>query len=375
MLILNGEVYSGTFSFERKNIRIEDGIFKVLTESPLLPESGEEVFDASGMRIIPGLTDIHFHGCNGSDLCDGSFEALHNIAGYEKRCGIFNICPATMTLKKDRLKEICSVSAQYRKAQGGRSDEARLIGIHLEGPFISKKKPGAQSESHIIRAEEGIIEELLAASNGLIKLITIAPEEEGALSCIEKYRDRVHFSVGHTAASYDEAAEAFDKGADHVTHLFNAMPPLLHREPGVIGAAFEREGVFAELICDGVHVHPAAIRAAFKLFTAKRIVLISDSMRACGMPDGEYELGGIPVIKQGRKAVQRDGTLAGSVTNLYDCMTEAVRAGVSAEDAIRAAAYNPLVSIGAEAEYGFIMEGFKAQALIVDEDWRIKRII
>lgn len=374
MIIANGEVYTEDFRFENKNLRIRNGIYEDITDEVLIPDDGEEIYDATGLRVIPGLTDIHFHGCMGSDLCDGTEKALSVIARYERSVGVMNICPATMTLPVQRLNDICRTAAAFRDKQDA-SDEAKLIGINLEGPFISPARAGAQDPAHVIKPDAGMLSSLMDASDGLARLVTIAPEEEGALECIRSLEDRIHFSVGHTAASYDEASAGFDAGADHVTHLYNAMPPFTHRAPGVIGAASEREGVMAELICDGIHVHASAVKAAFRLLGADRIVLISDSMRACGMPDGESELGGIPVIKKGREARQKDGTLAGSVTNLYDCMTEAVRMGVPPEDAIRAATYNPVRSIGLHESLGLIKKGRTAQALLIDPDWRLLKII
>ena len=366
MIINNVRIYTKDFVFAKKNVRIDNGIYEKISDEPILPGPGEQALEAEGMRLIPGLTDIHFHGCKGKDLCDASHEALSAMAAYEKSIGVVNICPATMTIAYDRLIGICEMAAGHKGGQ----DEAQLIGINLEGPFISSQKAGAQDARHVIRPDAGMLEELVDASAGLVKLVTIAPEVKGAAGCIEKLCHRVHFSIGHTCADYEQAADAFDRGADHVTHLYNAMPPFLHRSPGLIGAAAERDDVYAELICDGIHVHPAAVRAAFGLFGSDRIVLVSDSMRACGMPDGEYELGGIPVIKRGREAKQANGTLAGSVTNLYECMTEAIRMGIPPEDAVRAAAYNPLASIGLERYYGVIEEKRKASALLVDNDWK-----
>ncbi len=371
MIISNAEVFTKDFVFIKKNVRIENGIYVKISDETICPDPDEEVIEAGGLRLIPGLTDIHFHGCMGSDFCDATDEALTVIGRYEKSNGVMNICPATMTLPVDRLKTICKTAASHAQKE----DEARLIGINLEGPFISPHKVGAQNPDHVTGPDKGIIGDLIEDADGLIKLVTMAPEIEGALECIEDLRKKVHFSVGHTCAGYETAATAFDTGADHVTHLFNAMPPMLHREPGVIAAAAERDDVFAEIICDGIHVHPSCVRAAFKLFGADRMILISDSMRACGMPDGDYELGGIPVIKKGREARGLNGTLAGSVTNLYECMVYAIRMGIPAEDAVRAATYNPPASIGLGHLYGVIDEGRKAGALLADHDWSIIRIV
>ena len=371
MIIYNAEVFTKDFIFKKKNIRIENGTYVKISDEMIRPGADEEVIDAGGLRLIPGLTDIHFHGCMGSDFCDATDEALTVIGRYEKSNGVMNICPATMTLPVDRLKTICKTAASHAQKE----DEARLIGINLEGPFISPHKVGAQNPDYVITPDRKMLEELLDSAAGMIRLVTLAPEERDAFECINAMHEKVHFSVGHTCAGYETAARAFDTGADHVTHLFNAMPPMLHREPGVIAAAAERDGVFAEIICDGIHVHPSCVRAAFKLFGAGRMILVSDSMRACGMPDGDYELGGIPVIKKGREARGLNGTLAGSETNLYECMVYAIRMGIPAEDAVRAATYNPPASIGLGHLYGVIDEGRKAGAILTDDDWNIIRIV
>lgn len=371
MIIRNGEVYTENFCFEKKNIRIRKGILEEITGRELHPEDGEEAFDAEGLYVIPGLSDIHFHGAMGADLCDGSDEALSVMARYEKSVGVTNICPATMTLPVDRIADICRMAAAHQ----GSEDEAELMGINLEGPFISPDRVGAQAPEHVIKPDPEALSRILDAAGGLGRLITIAPEAEGALPVIQGFRDRIRFSLGHTVADYEQAVAGLDAGADHVTHLYNAMPPFSHRAPGVIGAAAERDGVMAELICDGVHVHASAVKAAFRLFGPERIVLISDSMRACGMPDGDYELGGIPVVKKGKEARHGDGTLAGSVTNLYDCMVEAIQMGIAKEDAVRAAAVNPPASIGLGGSYGIIAEGRRARLLLADRSWRLIRVI
>lgn len=371
MIIKNGLVFTKDFQFQPMNIKIINHVVKEMTEQDITPEVQEEVVDAKGMKIIPGLTDVHFHGCMGYDFCDGTDEAISEMAKYECSVGVTNICPATMTLAKDRLVGICKIAANHKASEG----EADLVGINLEGPFISENKCGAQNPAYVHVPEVDFLEDLMDASNQLTKLVTIAPEVDGALECIKKCKDRIGFSVGHTVSAFDDADKAFAEGANHVTHLFNAMPGLTHREPGVIGAAVDHDHVMAEIICDGIHIHPSAIRAAFKMFGADRMVLISDSMRACGMKDGDYELGGLPVIKKGRTATLKDGTLAGSVTNLYDCMVNVIKMGISEEDAIKAATYNPAKSIGIEDQCGTIEVGKAAKLVIINQDYEIVRVL
>lgn len=373
MLIKNGFVFTKNFQFEKKDILIKDG--KICEISDAIDESNlrstEEIVDASGFRIIPGLTDIHFHGCVGYDFCDGTDEAIRNMAKFQLTKGVTNICPATMTLSSETLKKICSVAAHHNAS----GDEAVLCGINLEGPCISPDRCGAQNPEYVHKPDIEFLKELIEESNSLTKLVTIAPEVQGAIECIKSLKDKIRFSVGHTMANYDEAKAAFDAGARHVTHLFNAMPGLTHREPGVIGAAVENEDVMAEIICDGIHIHPSAIRAAFQLFGDDRIILISDSTRACGMEEGEYELGGLPVFLKDGAVRLEDGTLAGSATNVYDCMVNVIKMGIPENSAIKAATYNPAKAIGILDECGTLEKGKAARMVLIDDNYQIKRVI
>ena len=219
--------------------------------------------------------------------------------------------------------------------------------------------------------------ELNAASNHLVKLLAIAPEEPGAMECIEALKDEVVLSVAHTMADYETAAEAFQKGVHHVTHLYNAMSGLSHRSPGVVGAAADHASVEAELICDGIHIHPATVRQTFKMFGDDRIILISDSMEATGMPDGEYALGGQKVIKKGNYATLQDGTLAGSATNLMDCLRTAVqKMQIPLESAVKCAAVNSARSVGIYDQYGSITPGKTANMVLLREtDLRTEKVI
>ena len=354
MIIKNAYVYTLEQGFVKQDIVIENGYFSGRDGVPL---EGEVVIDAKEDYLIPGLVDVHFHGCGGYDFSDGTKEALDAMGKYEPQNGITAICPAAMTLSEDMLKEVCENAFEYASDNqtGTRGRQvSRLCGIHLEGPFIAKEKKGAQNPAYIREPDIAMFHRLQEAAHGLIRLITIAPETDHAMEFIGELHGQVHISLGHTASDYDTAYEAFGLGADHVTHCFNAMPGFTHRAPGVIGAAFDATHVMPELICDGVHVHPSAVRAAFSLFGAERMILISDSMRATGMSDGAYTLGGLGVQVKGNRATLEDGTLAGSVTNLMDCMRTAVAMGIPLETAVRCATYNPAKSIGIEALYGRI---------------------
>ena len=247
----------------------------------------------------------------------------------------------------------------------------------MEGPFISKAKKGAQDAAHILKPDAELFRKLQKEAKGLIKLVDIAPEEEGAMEFIKELKDEVHISFAHTMADYNTAKQGYDLGACHATHLYNAMPPLSHREPGVIGAALDSEHVKVELICDGVHVHPAVVRATFELFGDDRIVMISDSMRATGLGDGIYTLGGQDVKVAGKVAkLVSDGALAGSVTNLMDCVRAAVLdMKIPLESAVACATMNPAKSVGLYDQYGSITVGKAGNLVLLDPDLSLKAVI
>lgn len=362
---------------EHANVFREDGTFCVrtlCTERGLVAKDGQgggQTIDAEGLYAVPGLIDIHFHGCAGKDFCDGTEEAIRQIAEYELSQGITSICPATMTIPADQIARICEVAGAYRSRKG-----AVLRGINLEGPFISSAKKGAQKEDHILAPDAALLREWLELSGGLCRLVDIAPETEGAMDFIDAVKEDIHISVAHTTADYDTAVEAFARGADHITHLYNAMPGFSHRAPGVIGAGADQEHVYAELICDGIHVHPSAIRAAFRLYGSGRIVLISDSIEATGLSDGEYSLGGQQVSVRRNQARLADGTLAGSTTNLMDCVRFLVRnVKIPLGTAVKCATVNPAKSIGIYADTGSLDAGKAADILLLDEELKIVHMI
>ena len=364
MIIKDADVFTQDNCFVRTDIVVKDGKFAAISD---MTEGAGEVIKADGLYMIPGLVDIHFHGCKGADMCDGTREALDVIAAYEASVGVTSICPATMTIPKDELVKVMKNAGEY-SYNGG----AHIVGINMEGPFISPSKKGAQAADNIMHCDYEYFCKLQEAANGLIKLVDIAPEEPGAMEFIDKVKDNVVVSLAHTASDYDTAKEAIERGASHATHLYNAMPPLNHRNPGVIGAVRDSGKCHAELICDGVHIHPSVIRATFAMFGAERMILISDSMRATGLDDGEYTLGGQPVSVKGNLATLHDGTIAGSATNLMDCMRYVVKeAGLSLETAVMCAASNPAKEIGIFDEAGSIAVGKRADFVLLDKELNI----
>ena len=348
----------------------------VYTDGPLISTaSGDEtVLDASGCCVIPGLVDVHFHGAVGEDFSDATPEGLQKIADYELSQGVTYLCPAGMTLPEDQLTAICKNTAAHQKKKAG---GAEVVGAHLEGPFLSAAKKGAQNGAFLHDPDISMLKRLQEAAEGCVKLVTLAPEQPGAMEFIrEAVSMGIAVSLGHTTADYDTAKTAFEAGANHTTHTYKAMPPFVHRNPGVIGAAFD-SGAFAELICDGVHIHPSVVRATFRLFGKERMLLVSDTMRAAGMPDGNYTLGGQAVIVKGPLCTLEDGTtIAGSATNLMTCMRTAVSFGVPLADAVRACTFNPAQSIGIESRVGTLDAGKEASIVLLNqEDLSIRKII
>ncbi len=364
MIIKNASVYTEEGRFLPKDIYIEGGKFVGSKEK--VTDSTE--IDGTGCYAIPGLTDIHFHGCVGHDFCDGTREAIDAMAAYEASVGVTSIVPATMTLGEDTLLAVCKAAKSYQE-EGPKEKRARLCGINMEGPFVAHCKKGAQNGAYICKPDIAMFDRLNGASGNMVKLIAIAPEEEGAMEFIEKKHGEVVISLAHTAADFDTAAEAFGKGASHVTHLYNAMNPYTHRAPGLVGAAVDSPWAEAELICDGVHIHPAAVRTTLKMFGDGRVIFISDSMMATGLEDGDYSLGGQAVKVVGNLATLADGTIAGSATNLMDCMRTAVlKMGVPLETAVKCAAVNSAKSVGIYHEFGSITPGKCANVVLLQKD-------
>ena len=365
MIIKNAMVYTEDGSFVKKDLVIE-GEYIVSNEGS---SNHREELDAEGLYLIPGLTDLHFHGCVGYDFCDGTPQAIQAMAEYQASNGITTIAPATMTLDDERLTEIFKNASEYRSESG-----AILTGIKMEGPYLSLAKKGAQNPKFLKHPDAAHFRRMQALSGGLIKILAIAPEVEGALECIDELKDEVVISLAHTTADYELSMRAFEKGASHLTHLYNAMPAFSHRSPGVIGAAFDNDHVHVELICDGVHVDPSVVRATFKMFGEDRIILISDSMMATGLKDGQYSLGGQDVTVVGNKATLADGTIAGSATNLMQCMRIAVRFGIPFTTAIKCAAVNPAKEIGIYDKYGSITPGKYANLVLLDQKLEIVKV-
>ena len=366
MLFKNGYIFVDG-KFAHGSFRTEGEKFaEILT---CVPE--EEGIDLNGAYVIPGLIDVHNHGNSGADFSDGNYEGLQAMAKYLAQNGITSFAPASMTLPYEVLAKAFATGAKLRdeKPEGC----ARIMGVQMEGPFFSEKRKGAQNGDYLRTPDFAAFKKLYDGCDGLVRIADLAPELPGSVEFTKEAAKLCTVSVAHTDATYEEAKAVYDAGATYLTHLFNTMPGIHHRKPGVIGAAAENENVRAELICDGLHVHPSAVRMAFKLFPG-RIVLVSDALRCCGMPDGEYELGGQQVFLQGGIAKLADGTIAGAATNLYGGMRNAIAFGIAKEEAILSATLHPAKALGCDKEVGSIAPGKRADFVICDEALNRKKV-
>ncbi|HDR7487137.1 TPA: N-acetylglucosamine-6-phosphate deacetylase [Bacillus pacificus] len=340
---------------------IKDGKFGVFSANR--PEEAEEIIDYAGYWIAPGLVDTHIHGFRNHDVMDNNFEGLNQISVGLLSCGVTSFLPTTLTSSIESLNNVVEmIGANYKKVQG-----AKIKGIFLEGPFFTEKHKGAQNTKYFCDPSVDMLKGWQKLSNDSIKKIAIAPEIKGAAEFIEyAVGEEIIVALAHSDATYEETKQASEKGASIFVHTFNGMSPLHHREPGMVGAAMNLKDVFAEIICDGHHVHPVALNILMNVRGREKVVMVSDCMMAGGMPEGTYQLGEFPVKVKDGMARLESGSLAGSILQLKDAVKNGVDWGIAApEQAIYMASTAPAKSIQLDGECGKIAEGYAADFIVL----------
>lgn len=383
MLLKNGIVLDDKFLFRKLDIAImDDRILELAPNIHPVKGSGScEVIDLDGALVVPGLVDIHVHGAGGEDYCNADIDGIEKIARCLARSGVTSFLATSLSMPSADLEQLYRMTGQYISEQRPGSGAASLLGIYMEGPYFSVQKRGAQDEANLRQPDFEEYRKLQKISGYAIKVVCVAPELPGAMEFIRKATDPGEIaspvlSIGHTICDYEQAKQAFEAGVSHITHLYNGMQPFTHREPGVLGALSENNSVTAEIICDGVHVHPAAVRMAFRLATTDRMILISDGLAPMGYNNVSE---GFPVFKFGKReilfkngiATLEDGTLAGGSLNLLECVKKAIEFGIDQESAFKAATMNPARAIGLDKEIGSIAVGKRADLLILHKDLEI----
>lgn len=364
--IVNGKIILQDQVLQDRALIFQEKIIGIVPAHEVGSYPVESIWDAEGGFVSHGFIDLHVHGIGGNDVMDGSVAAIADISAALVCHGVTGFLPTTMTMDWPHVEK----ALQAVGAVGSAAPGARILGCHLEGPFISPWYAGAQ-DARFVRLPDP---DLLLPFRDQIKVVTMAPELEGAGEMINWCKAAgIIVSVGHSNSTYEEAAEAMARGARSATHLFNAMTPLHHRKPGMVGAALENEQVFCELIADNFHVHPAAQRLVLHMKGIDRVLLVTDAMRACGLGDGSYDLGGQEVTVAGSCATLGDGTLAGSVLTMDQALRNFRKnTGISIAEAVKTVTENPADLLNLEKGAGHITVGRPADLVIFDENFRVQ---
>lgn len=376
-LIAGARVVAGDRIIDNGWVQVRDGIVERIGDHSLgdVPlGAGFEVVDAAGGTLVPGFIDVHVHGGAGHDFMDADANGLAEITRFHAKHGTTGILATSLTASRDELTAVLERVSAFMK---GDMPHAQVLGVHFEGPFVSEKWKGAQNPEYIVPPQPEWLEDWVARFPGVIKLQTLAPETEGALDYIARLdRHGIVPSCGHTDATYDQIVAAADRGLRHAVHTYNAMRAYHHREPGTVGAVLTDDRIMAEVIADGHHVHPAGIRLLAAAKGADRVILVTDAMAAAGMPDGDYDLGGLPVAMTcGVARLKASGNLAGSTLTMIDAFRYMIReVGVSLADACKMASFNPARQLGLADDRGSIAPGKRADLLLLDGDLALRRV-
>ncbi len=371
LLIKNIQLIRPDTILENKAVVIDESRIEAIIDASDIDETAyDKVYDGAGRYMAPGLIDIHTHGNSGYDTMDATPEALESMSEFQLSLGVTSFCPTTLTSPRNDLLRALNNVRDFIDEQQPSDESSRVLGAYFEGPYFNVKKKGAQPENAIVTPDPNEMDEYILASGGNIKVVALAPEIEGSIDLIERLSAaRITAALAHTDGAYADAINAYRAGATLNTHLFNGMRGFTHREPGIAGAALTSD-TFAELIVDGHHLHKAAVNLALRAKGTDQLVLVSDSIRATGLEDGTYDLGGQRIYAKNGKVTLEDGSLAGSTLTLNQAVYNVMHDNdVGLHDAVKMASLNPAKAIGVADAYGSITEG-KVADLILFEDIR-----
>lgn len=375
-LITNVRIITPEALLTGYSLMIEDGFIKGLIAPEAPSPDVHKTIDGDGHLLAPGMIDIHNHGNSGYDTMDATPEALESIATYHLKNGVTGFLATTVTSPREALMDAVDNVTEFQTHQTTEDATSTLLGIYFEGPYFNVKKKGAQPEKDILAPSVEGMQAFLEKNPDAFRVVALAPELDGALPLIDHLVNRgINVAFAHTDATYEETKRGIDAGMTLATHMYNGMRGFTHREPGALGAALTDDRVTSELIVDGVHLHKAAVDLALKTKGPDNIVLISDAMRAAGLEDGTYELGGQTVITKNGEARLEDGTIAGSTLNLNRAVKNIVRDNlVTVQDAFKMASLNPAKAIGVSDELGSIEAGKRADLILLDDSLNIKKV-